>query len=142
MEGRARTLLVVIVVLLVVGAPVAALFAFGGGGGDDDDQPDEPAAQASGLRLEVSAVLPELTVYVSPAVNTPARAGGARNVTLRCEDAGGRLVAAQDEAWPFADTDSGTLDPHAHVTLDPESLGQVDSCRLVGTEPELAGAMP
>jgi hypothetical protein len=137
MEGRARTVLVAIVVLLVVGVPVAALFASGGGD-------DEPSAKpvAAGLRLERSTAFPELIVYVEPAANEPARAGGARSVTLRCVDADGQLVAAQDEAWPFSDTDSNTLDPHAHVTLDAERIGQIQSCRLVGTDPPVEGTLP
>jgi hypothetical protein len=136
MEGRARTVLTVVVVLLVVGAPLAVLLASGGG--------DEPDAKATGpeLRLERSTAFPELIVYVESEANEPARAGGARSVTLRCVDADGRLVAAQDEAWPFADTDSGTLDAHAHMTLEPELIDQVRSCRLVGTEPLVEGALP
>jgi len=137
MEGRARTVLVVIVVLLVVGVPVAALFASGG-----DDEPSQPEAAEPGLRLELSTALPELIVYVEPSANEPERAGGARSVTLRCVDAGGRLVAAQDEAWPFADTDSGTLDPHAHVTVDAERMGEISGCTLVGTDPPLEGSVP
>jgi hypothetical protein len=136
MEGRARTVLVVIVVLLVVGVPVAVLFASGGG----EDKPRKAAEPA--LRLELSTSFPELVVYVEPAANDPDRAGGARSVTLRCVDAAGRLVAAQDEAWPFADTDGDTLDPHAHISLDPERMGELRSCRLVGTDPPLEGALP
>ena len=136
MEGRARTVLVVIVVLLVVGVPVAALFASGG-----DDKPS-PTPPEPGLRLELSTSSRELLVYVEPAANAPGRAGGARSVTLRCVDAAGRLVAGQDEAWPFADTDSNTLDPHAHVPLDAGRMGEIRSCRLVGTDPQLEGALP
>jgi hypothetical protein len=136
-EGRARTVLAVIVVVAVLAVPLVALFAFGGGDGGDDAEATEPA-----LRLEASATLPELIVFVDPQANEPGSAGGARSVTLRCEDANGQLIAAQDEAWPFGDTDSGTLDPHAHVSLDQELIEQVDTCRLVGTKPALVGSMP
>jgi hypothetical protein len=136
MEGRARTVLTVIVVVLVLGVPLAVLFASGGG----DDQPS--ASTGTGLRLEPSTAFPELIVYVEPVANQPDRAGGARSVTLRCVDADGQLVAAQDEAWPFADTDAGTLDPHTHVTLDSERIDQIQSCTLVGTDPPLAGTLP
>jgi hypothetical protein len=135
MEGRARTVLTVIVVVLVLGVPLAVLFASGGG----DENPSEAAG--AGLRLELSTEFPELLVYVEPAANQPDRAGGARSVTLRCVDADGQLVAAQDEAWPFADTDAGTLDPHAHVTLDAERIDQIQRCSLVGTDPTLAGTL-
>lgn len=139
MEERARTVLTVIVVLLVLGVPLAVLFASGGSG---DHKPRPAEATGPELRLELSTSFPELIVYVEPAANEADRAGGARAVTLRCVDAGGRLVAAQDEAWPFADTDSNTLGPHAHVALDPDRMGQVRSCRLVGTDPPLEGALP
>jgi hypothetical protein len=138
MEGRARTVLAVIVVLLILGVPLAVLFASGG----DGDDPRDARAIGPELRLEPSPTLPELIVYVEPATNEPERAGGARSVTLRCVDADGRLVAAQDEPWPFTDTDSGTLDPHAHMTLEPGLTDQVSSCRLVGTEPPVEGALP
>jgi hypothetical protein len=137
MEQRGRTALTVIVVVLVLGVPLAFLFASGGGGDDDRPQAAEP-----GLRLEGSAGSPELVVYVEAAANEPDRAGGARSVTLRCVDADGRLVAAQDEAWPFTDTDAGTLDPHTHVTLDADRMGQIRRCSLVGTEPPLEGSLP
>jgi hypothetical protein len=136
MEGRARTVLTAIVVVLVLGVPLAVLFASGGG-----EEKPRPVAEA-GLRLERSTALPELLVYVDAAANQPQRAGGARSVTLRCVDADGRLVTAQDEAWPFGDTDAGTLDPHAHVRLDSESMARVRRCSLVGTEPPLAGTVP
>jgi hypothetical protein len=132
-----RTVVSAIVIALVLIVPLVALFA--GGGGDDGD------AEATGdgaLRVEVSPVLPELIVSVEPAANTAARAGGARSVTLRCVDSDDQLVAAQDEAWPFTDTDGDTLNPHAHMALDGAQLEQVSSCRLVGTEPLLEAELP
>src|ERR687894_742872 len=130
-----RTVLTVIVVVLVLGVPLAFLFASGGG----DDEPSRAAEP--GLRLELSTGAAELVVYVEAGANRPDRAGGARSVTLRCVDADGQLVAAQDEAWPFADTDAGTLDPHAHVPLDAGRIDQIHSCSLVGTDPPLAGTL-
>jgi hypothetical protein len=135
LDGRVRTVLAAIAVALVLIVPLVLLFA---GGGGDDDGDGEP--QESGLRLERSAT--ELIAYVEPADNVPERAGGARSVTLRCVDADDRLVIAANQAWPFADTDGGTLDAHAHLPLDPASLDAVASCRVLGTEPLLAGAAP
>jgi hypothetical protein len=133
LDGRARTVLASVVVALVLIVPLVALFA--GGGGDDDSAP----AGGGGLRVEREPT--GLTAYVRPAVNTAERAGGARRVTLRCVDADGRLVAAQDEAWPFSETDGNTFPPHAHVTLDAESAGRVASCSLIGTDPRLEAAV-
>jgi hypothetical protein len=130
MDARARSVLVFVVVLLVVAVPLFVLFVSGG----DDESPGEAA---TGLRVERSVDLPELLVYVEQDVNTPARAGGRRTVTLRCDDSDGELVARQEEAWPFADTDQGTLAPHAHVPMDGPALDAVARCRLEGTEPQL-----
>jgi hypothetical protein len=134
LEGRVRTVLAVVAVALVLIVPLALLFA---GGGGDDDESAEP--QSGGLTIERAAS--ELLVYVEPADNVAARSGGARSVTLRCVDADDQLVAAQDEAWPFADTDGGTLKPHAHVPLESAQQELVSSCRLVGTEPLLEGSL-
>jgi len=133
-DGRVRTVVAAIVVALVLIVPLVALFA---GGGDDASESKEAGG---GLRIEHSGS--QLIVYVDPADNTPERAGGARRVILRCVDGGERIVVAQDEAWPFTDTDAGTLDPHAHVTLDPGTMDAVSSCHVLGTEPRLEGAAP
>jgi hypothetical protein len=133
LEGRARTVLAAVVVALILIVPLVLLFA--GSGGDDEDP-----ASSGGLRIERSGG--QLIVYVDPAYNTPARTGGARRVILRCLDGGDRIVISQDEAWPFTDTDAGTLDPHAHVTLDPGTLDAVRNCHVLGTEPRLEGAAP
>jgi hypothetical protein len=137
LEGRVRTVVGAIVVALILVVPLALLFA---GGGDDGEQAEETADGA--LRVELSTTLPELIVSVEPTANTAARAGGARSVTLRCVDSDDQLVAAQDEAWPFTDTDGDTLNPHAHMPLDGAQLEQVSSCRLVGTEPLLEANLP
>jgi hypothetical protein len=131
-----RTVGAAIAVALVLIVPLVLLFA---GGSDDDGS--APAAADGAMRVERSA-LPELIVSVKPAANVPAQAGGARSVTLRCEDSDGQLVAAQDEAWPFTDTDGDTLNPHTHMPLDGAQLEQVSSCRLVGTEPLLEAKLP
>jgi hypothetical protein len=138
MEGRGRIVLTAAVVILVLGVPVAALFASGGG----DEDPRRPPASRPGLRLEASTRALELLVYVESRANTPERAGGARSVRLTCVDPGGHPVVAKDEAWPFTDTDGGTIDPHTHVTLDAGTLDQVESCRLEGTDPPLEGTLP
>ena len=139
MEGRARTTLVAVVVVLVVAIPLAALVAFGGDGDDEDARPS--ARRAPDLRLEPTASPPGLLVHVRPALNTPPRAGGARSVTLRCEDSEGRLVVAQDEAWPFSGTDPLARGPHTHISLPGNVIAQVRSCRLIGTEPQLRGTL-
>jgi hypothetical protein len=129
-----RTVLAVVAVALVLIVPLVLLFA---GGGNNGDEPAEPAA--GGLRLERAGS--ELIVYVNPADNVPERAGGARAVTVRCTDADDRLVIEANQAWPFADTDGGKLDAHAHLPLDPASLDSVRSCRVLGTEPLLEGSL-
>jgi len=96
--------------------------------------------RATGLRLERGTS--DLTIYVKPAVNVPARAGGRRQVLLKCVDSDGDTVQAQDEAWPFAETDQGAFDPHAHMVLDPLSITAVERCLLEGTEPLLVGRAP
>jgi hypothetical protein len=134
LEGRARTVLAVVAVALLLLVPLALLFT---GVGDDNGEA-KPAA--GGLRLERSGS--EVIVYVKAADNVPERAGGARAVTVRCMDADDRLVIAANQAWPFSDTDGGTLDAHAHLPLDQASLDSVRTCRVLGTEPLLEGSLP
>ena len=45
------------------------------------------------------------------------------------------------EPWPFAETDQGTLDPHAHIGMDPRLLERIARCRLTGTDPPLEGRL-
>ena len=139
MEPRARAVLVAVVVVVVIGVPLAILFASGGG---DEAQPAEKGTTATGLRVERGSSGSDLVVYVKPALNVPARAGGRRQVVLKCVDSGGELVIAQDAAWPFTDTDKGLFDPHAHMTLDPIGIAAVERCLLEGTEPLLEAAVP
>jgi hypothetical protein len=136
MQDRARVVLVVVVFAVVIGVPLAILFASGGG----DDEPEaKPKAAAGDLRVERDAVGSALTIYVKPAANVPERAGGRRQVLLDCVDSDSDTVLAQDEAWPFAQTDNGQYLPHAHMTLDPLSITAVERCLLRGTEPLLEG---
>ena len=116
----------VIVLVLVVAT---------GCGGDDPPAAPKPSA-SPGLRIERGAA-GDLTVYVDPAENVRSRAGGRSQVQLRCLDVDGGLVIAQDEGWPFAETDGGLFEPHAHVGVDPIGASSIDSCQLAGTKPLL-----
>jgi hypothetical protein len=131
MEGPARTRIVAVVVLLAVAVPLAIVAVAGSGGGDADADPD--------LRVERAVQLPELIVYLTPDVNTPERTGGLGSVTVECLDPDGGVVASQSEAWPFTDTDNNTLDPHAHVAVNPARIDEVDRCRVRPAEPPLEG---
>ncbi len=132
MEGAARTRLVALVVLLAVAVPLGVVAAAGSGGGDD--------AEESTLRVERSPELPEVLVYVEPDANTPERARG-QTVRVECVDSGGGVIAGQVEQWPFTDTDQGTLDPHTHVPVNPDRIGDLERCRLRGTKPLLAAPL-
>jgi hypothetical protein len=138
MGETTRTRLAALVMLAVVAVPLAIL-ALGGGG---DDATPKPKHRATGLRVERGASGSDLTVYVKPAVNVAARTGGRRQVLLKCVDSEGEAVMAQDEAWPFGQTDGGLYDPHAHMTLDPLSSSSVKRCLLEGTEPLLEASVP
>jgi hypothetical protein len=140
MDSRGRVALVVVVVLVVIGGPLAILFA-GGGGGEAKPTPGPKPQRATGLRVE-RGTGSDLTIYVKPAVNTLARAGGRRQVVLKCVDSDGDAVMAQDEAWPFAQTDGGLYEPHAHMVLDPLGISAVERCLLEGTKPLLEAAVP
>jgi hypothetical protein len=137
MPERARAVLVAVVVLVVIGVPLAVLL---GGGGGDESKPKPKSHRATGVRVERGTS--DLTIYVKPAVNVPARAAGRRQVLLRCVDSDGDAVMAQDEAWPFGQTDGGLYEPHAHMVLDPLSITAVERCLLEGTEPLLVGDVP
>jgi hypothetical protein len=130
MEGPARTRLVALVVLLAVAVPLTIVAAIGSGGGDDED---------AGLRVERSPELPELLVFLSPDVNKPERTGGRQSVTVECLDTDGGVVKRQPEAWPFTDTDQNTLDPHAHVRVNPARINDVERCRVRPANPPLEG---
>jgi len=138
--GSARTRLAALVVLLVVAVPLAIVALSGSGDAQPKRKPKAP--HATGLRVERGTSGSDLTVYVKPAVNVPARAGGRRQVVLKCVDSDGDAVMAQDEAWPFAQTDKGLFEPHAHLVLDPLSITAVERCLLEGTKPLLEGRVP
>ena len=81
------------------------------------------------------ALLPELIVYLTPEANMPERAGGRESVTVECLDTGGRVLSSQAETWPLTDTDAGTLDPHAHVSVNPARVNDVKTCRVRPADP-------
>jgi hypothetical protein len=132
MEGPARTRLVALVVLLAVAVPLVIVAIVGSGGGDEE-------TEETGLRVERSPGLPELLVYLTPEANKAERSGGRESVTVECLDAGGQVVSRQTEAWPFTDTDEQTVDPHAHVPVNPARINDVQRCRVRPTDPPLEG---
>ena len=142
MGDSERTRLAALVILVVVAVPLLVLVASGSGGDEPARKPMSKPARATGLRIERSSSGSDLVVYVKPALNVPARAGGRRQVQLRCVDAEGSLVMAQDEAWPFGQTDGGLFEPHAHMTLDPIGASAVERCLLARTKPLLGGRVP
>jgi hypothetical protein len=135
MDRASRTRLVALAVLLCVSVPLVVVAASGSGGFDE-----RPAA----LRVERNpSGLPELIVYVEDrSLNRAATAGGARRVTVECENRAGEVLFRQPERWPFSDTDGATTDPHAHLGIDPARLGRITRCRLAGTDPPLEGRLP
>ena len=134
MQAASRTPLVALVVLTAIFVPVVVLLVSRDGGADRERPPP-------GLRLEGAPG--ELTVYLANAdLNKPATAEGARQVTLECVDRSGAVTFSVPQAWPFLDTDAGTVKPHTHVPLPPEALDSVSRCRLVGTAPLLEGRRP
>jgi hypothetical protein len=136
MGSRGRVAFVVGMCVVIVGVPLAVLVA----SGSEDARPD--ASKSTGLRLERGPSGSDLVIHVKPAVNVPERAAGRSEVVLRCVDSEGDTVMAQDEQWPFQDTDELAVGPHAHVALDPLSVTAVERCLVEGTEPLLQGPMP
>jgi hypothetical protein len=74
-------------------------------------------------------------------LNKRSTTGGAAKVVVECVDTGGRIVWNRPEPWPFTDTDQGTLDPHAHIGMDPALLERIVRCRFTGTDPPLEGRL-
>ena len=48
--------------------------------------------------------------------------GRGEQVTLECLDRDGAVVYSAPQAWPFLETDGGTVEPHAHAPMPPEAL--------------------
>ncbi len=138
MEKASRTRLVALAVLLAVAAPLVILAL----AGRDDDEV-APERQPAGLRIErTPGGLPEITIYLEDrSLNKASTARGAATVVIECVDADGQVVSSRPEAWPFLDTDEGTVEPHAHVDMDPALLEQIARCRLTGTDPPLEGRL-
>jgi hypothetical protein len=136
MDPAARTRLIALAVLLAISVPLIVIAAAGGGGSDEGAE--------DGLRIEPSRQgLPEVVLYLEDIdVNTPATAGGARQVRVACSDRDGAVVVRGTERWPFTDTDGGKFDPHVHVSVDPSVLGKISRCRLLGTDPLIEGGRP
>ena len=131
MEGPARTRLVALVVILALAVPLA-IVAIASSGGDEGDKEPEMYVQRAPEVFEVR-------VFLEPEVNTPDRTRGRRSVTVECLDDSGTVIASQDEAWPFTDTDQNTLDPHAHIPVNPARIDDVSLCRVKQARPPLEG---
>jgi hypothetical protein len=129
MEGPARTRLVALVVLLALAVPLAIVAIAGSGGGGDDEEPE--------IYVQREPEVFEVRVFVEPGANVPGRARGRRSVTVECVDDSGEVIASQDEAWPFTDTDRNTLDPHAHIPVNPARIDDVSLCRVKQARPPL-----
>jgi hypothetical protein len=133
MEGASRTRLVALAVLLALSVPLVVIAVAGGGSGE---------TAGTGLRVEPSPQgLPLLVIYVEDAeVNRPDTNHGRRLVAIECLDDGGEVVFMKEKAWPFSDTDGGTLDPHVHLVVRPSAaIREIARCRLRGTDPPLEG---
>ena len=129
MEGPARTRLVALVVILALAVPLAIVAIAGSGGGDEDDEPE--------MYVQRAPEVFEVRVFLEPEVNTRDRTRGRRSVTVECLDDSGTVIASQDEAWPFTDTDQNTLDPHAHIPVNPARIDDVSLCRVKQARPPL-----
>ena len=132
-----RTRLVALAILLAVATPLVIIAV--AGSGDEEGTPERPAA----LRVERTAGgLPEITIYIEDrSLNKPSTAGGDTSVVVVCVDAEGRVVWRLPEPWPFSDTDQDTVDPHAHIGMDPAQIERIARCRLSGTDPPLEGRL-
>ena len=132
-----RTRLVALAVLLAVATPLVIVAL--AGSGDEEGTPERPAA----LRVErTPGGSPEITIYIEDrSLNKPSTAGGDTSVVVECTDTEGRIVWKLPEAWPFTDTDQGSVDPHAHIGMDPAQIERIARCRLSGTDPPLEGRL-
>ena len=129
-DDASRTRLIALAVLLALSVPLVVI-ALAGSGGSDEQR---------GLRVEVARGTPQVVVYLEdPAVNDPATNHGRPTVAIECMDSGGAVIHNARERWPFSDTDGGRFDPHVHVSVPPDQLSLIASCRLKGTDPRLEG---
>jgi hypothetical protein len=132
MEAASRTRLVALAAVLAVSAALVAVALSSGG---DDERP-------GGLRVERMPGAAEVVVYVEDLdANRAETVDGAARITLECVDRDGQVVWSSREAWPFLDTDAGTLDPHVHLTMEPAVIDRIDRCRLMDTDPPLEGRL-
>jgi hypothetical protein len=129
MEGPARTRLVALVVILALAVPLAIVAIAGSGGGGEEAEPE--------MYVQRAPEVFEVRVFVEPDANVPDRARGRRSVTVECVDDSGAVIASRDKAWPFTDTDGNTLDPHAHIPINPARIDDVSLCRLKQARPSL-----
>ena len=95
-------------------------------------------SEDGGLRAEVASPT-DLLIYVEKEDNVPGIANGRHAVTLECVDRKGATVVRGHHAWPFSDTDGGTVDPHVHQVVPVDRSGDLHRCRLVGTRGPLEG---
>jgi hypothetical protein len=132
MKGASRTRLVALAVVLAISVALVAVAISSGG---DEREP-------GGLRVERTLGAPEIVVYVEDLdANRPDTADGAARITLECVDGEGRVVWSSREAWPFTETDEGTLDPHVHLRMPPARVERIARCRLDDTDPPLEGRL-
>jgi hypothetical protein len=105
----------------------------------DEESAERPAA----LRVQrTPGGVPEITIYIEDrSLNKPSTARGETSVVVECVDTEGRIVWKLPEAWPFTDTDSGSVDPHAHIGMDQAQIERIARCRLTGTDPPLEGRL-
>ena len=136
MDRASRTRLVALAVLLAVAAPLVIVALASSG---DEQSAERPAA----LRVQrTPGDVPEITIYIEDrSLNKPSTAGGDTSVVVQCVDTEGRIVWKLPEAWPFSDTDSGSVDPHAHISMDAAQIERIARCRLTGTDPPLEGRL-
>jgi hypothetical protein len=98
--------------------------------------------EPGGLRIERTPEVPEIVVYVEDLdANQPETADGAAQITLECIDDNERVIWTSREAWPFEETDEGTLDPHVHLRIEPARIERIERCRLRDTDPPLEGRL-
>jgi hypothetical protein len=133
MEAASRKRLGALAAVLVVVSAAVVAVALSAGGGDE---------APGGLRVERMPGAPEVVVYVEDLeANRAETADGAARITLECLNRDGQVVRSSRVAWPFLETDGGTLDPHVHLRMEPALIERVERCRLKDTDPPLEGRL-